>query len=104
MRTRAGQLLPQLLLRLLLLLLLPVCGWGAGNAVNTAAQQGSAHRITAESVGAWESLSRCEWAPLCPSLLITVSFAGNDARQRAELVVRDAPYPSDACNLRPPLR
>ena len=95
MRAGAG-LLP-------LLLLLPACSRAAGNPVNHAAQQGSAHRITAESVAAWESLSRCEWAPLCPSLLIAVSFAGDNARQRAELVVRDAPSPRPAVHV-PSLR
>ena len=40
---------------------------GAGNPVNRAAQDGHAQRIDVDTVGVWESLSRCEWAPLCPS-------------------------------------
>jgi hypothetical protein len=61
---------------------------GAGNPVNTAAQQGTVHHIDLESVGAWESLSRCEWAPLCPSLLLTISLASSDTQERVELQVR----------------
>lgn len=81
--TASGQLV-------LLWLLLSAVGkaTGAGNPVNTAAQEGRAHRIDIESVGAWESLSRCEWAPLCPSLLLVVSLASESQQQREELEVR----------------
>ncbi len=60
----------------------------AGNPVNSAAQEGRTHRIDPESVGAWERLSRCEWAPLCPSLLLVISLAGESQQQREELQVR----------------
>ena len=59
-----------------------------GNPVNAAAQSGTPARITAATVAAWESLSRCEWAPLCPSLLLSITFSttasgGGDAHWQA---------------------
>lgn len=74
----------------LLWLLVAVVGRavGAGNPVNAAAQEGRAHHIDLDSVGAWESLSRCEWAPLCPSLLLVISLAGENEQERLELQVR----------------
>ena len=75
---------------ILLWLLVAVVGRaaGAGNPVNAAAQEGRAHHIDLDSVGAWESLSRCEWAPLCPSLLLVISLAGGNEQERLELQVR----------------